>query len=123
MGIIGCMECGSVHRNTQQYAQHIKLTKHEKVDQMMWYVARIGKNEGVFVQAAIQEIGWIPFYTVQENETETVLHICTAETENISLLLDRREICEERTFDYFDAELSIYTVHLQFRAHCRTKRK
>lgn len=122
MGIVGCMECGSVHRNVKQYALHIQATQHRKIEDNLWYVCRIGRNEGLFVQIIIQELGWTPFYTVEESETESILHIWIAEKENISLLVDRREICPTRTFDYFDIELSIYTVHLVFQIYRKRDR-
>ncbi|KAI5192412.1 hypothetical protein NEMIN01_1999 [Nematocida minor] len=114
MGVVGCMECGSVHRNTAQYALHIKATNHRKIEDGLWYVSRIGRNEGVFFQALVQEIDWAPSYYVEENEIETILHVYVSESENISLITDRKCVNRKQSFDYFDAELSIYTVHLMF---------
>lgn len=114
MGIVGCMECGSIHRNTAQYALHIKATSHRKIKESSWYASRIGRNEGIFVQAIVKDIAWCPFFSIEETEVETVLHVYVCESENISLITDKRSINQEKTFDYFDTELSIYTVHLMF---------
>ncbi|KAI5166833.1 hypothetical protein NEIG_01816 [Nematocida sp. ERTm5] len=118
MSRIRCMECGSIYKTTQTYEKHISATKHKRIEELTWYASRIGKNEGLFVQTIIEEFGWEPFYLVEENEVESILHIYKGDSENISLLIDKREIDMEKTFDYFDATLSIYTVSLVFRSNC-----
>lgn len=103
MGVAGRVECKSSGKRRK---------KEEKGD--LWYAGRIGRNEGIFLQVLVREIDWEPSFLVEETEVETVLHVFTGKLENISMVIDRREIDRERTFEYFDPELSIYTVNLVF---------
>ncbi|KAH9385863.1 uncharacterized protein NEMAJ01_0759 [Nematocida major] len=85
------------------------------IGDLSWYIRRIGRNEGVFLQCIVSEIGFIPSYGVKEGEISTVLTVKTSPGESIAFLFDGRPVCRKGSFDHFDAGLSVYTVHLLFK--------
>lgn len=118
MKYIECSTCTTTHRTPEQYRKHAQTGRHKSRQKIknIWYINRIVCKKGIFFQCVITDVLWDPWYEAEEKEEKIFLCIYPKQKEALSLSFPGRNINRENSFDYFDSELSIYTVYLTFSA-------
>ncbi|KAI5186163.1 hypothetical protein NEHOM01_1328 [Nematocida homosporus] len=85
-------------------------------DDFYWYANRLSNHKGIFFQCRIDDVMWHPQYQVEEISKEIRLQINVAPHKQLHLVFTGHSIQDSESFEFFDPELSIYTIQLVFNA-------
>ncbi|OAG28913.1 hypothetical protein NEDG_01052 [Nematocida displodere] len=114
-----CAACKTTHRTEAQYKKHLASSVHTHGHrathkQYDWYVNRVGKNEGVFIQVKIEDLGWVPSFKTAQTPTQTLIQLFLSKEDVLQLEVEKQRIDHLRTFEHFCSEVSIYTIQIMF---------